>query len=138
MNRPWSHFSEALVILGLALAATVGWDLAQRGTHRFPTHPDWPLGDADPVRGKAVFEHYGCGACHVIPGIRTATGRVGPKLEDFVHQMYIAGVVTNTPENLVEWIRHPRQINPLTAMPDLGVTERDAQDMVAYLYAIPQ
>ena len=136
MIRAWSHFTEVLVILGLVLGAWVGWDLYHRGTHRFPTHPDWPLGDADAVRGREVVEQYGCGACHVIPGIRNATGRVGPKLEDFVHQMYIAGVLTNTPENLVQWLRHPRQVNPLTAMPDLSVTDRDANDMVAYLYGI--
>jgi len=136
MNRAWSHFSETLVILGLVLGVWVGWDLYNRGTHRFPVHPHWPLGDADAVRGRVVVEQYGCGACHVIPGIRSARGRVGPKLEDFVHQMYIAGVLTNTPENLAQWLQHPRQVNPLTAMPDLAVTARDANDMVAYLYGI--
>ncbi len=136
MTRPWSHFSAGLVLLGAALGAMVIWDLSWRGMHHYPTHPQWPLGEADSARGKRVLEQYGCGACHVIPGIRSATGRVGPKLEDFVDQMYIAGVLTNTPDHLAQWIKHPREVNPLTAMPDLGVTEQDAIDMTAYLYSI--
>ena len=47
--------------------------------------------------------------------------------------MLIAGELANTPDNMVRWLRNPKSIDPLTAMPDLGVTERDARDMAAYL-----
>ncbi len=124
-----------LVLLGLGMAGAIGFDFVTRGVQRFPVNPQWPMGDADANRGKALLTSYGCGACHVIPGIRQATGRVGPKLEDLVHQMYIAGMLRNTPDDLMTWIQHPQEINPLTAMPTLGVTEEDARDMVAYLYS---
>jgi cytochrome c len=39
------------------------------------------------------------------------------------------------PDNLVDWLRHTQAIVPGSAMPDLGVTERDAWDMAAYLYS---
>ena len=45
----------------------------------------------------------------------------------------IAGKLVNTPANLVRWLRHPTEVKPLTAMPDLGVTKADARDMAAYL-----
>jgi hypothetical protein len=50
--------------------------------------------------------------------------------------MYIGGVLPNQPSNLVRWIRFPRETDSLTAMPDLGVSERDARDIAAYLYGI--
>ena len=45
-------------------------------------------------------------------------------------------MVPNTPEGMTRWIRHPREIDPQTAMPDLGVGEAHARDMVAYLYTL--
>jgi cytochrome c2 len=42
-------------------------------------------------------------------------------------------VLPNSPENMARWLREPQRYAPLTAMPDLGVTERDARDMAAYL-----
>jgi hypothetical protein len=47
--------------------------------------------------------------------------------------VYLGGVIANTPENMVRWIMHPREIAGKTAMPELGVTERDARDIAAYL-----
>jgi hypothetical protein len=49
--------------------------------------------------------------------------------------MYIAGVLSNTPENLVRWIEDPPAVDPLTAMPNLGVAVPSARDMASYLYA---
>ena len=136
IRMPWSYFTWGLILLGALMSFAVAFDLSYRGLHRHPVHPEWPLGDGDPVRGRTLIKEYGCGACHSIPGVRQAKGRVGPKLEDFVHQMYIAGVLANTPENLVAWLQRPQQINPMTAMPDLHVSEADALDMVAYLYSM--
>jgi cytochrome c len=91
-------------------------------------------GDAD--RGKAAIEMYGCGSCHTIPGIRDATGMVGPPLTMWSRRTYIAGEAPNTPEFLIRWIQVPQAIEPGTAMPNLGVTEGRARDIAAYLYTI--
>jgi cytochrome c1 len=93
-----------------------------------------PGGDAR--RGAAAVERYGCGACHVIPGVRRANGHVGPPLTDYARRHYIAGAVPNEAANLVLWIQNPQVIEPGTLMPTLGVSDRDARDIAAYLYTL--
>ncbi len=87
----------------------------------------------DPRRGRALVRTYGCGTCHEIPGVRGATGSVGPPLTAIANRSYLAGRLENTPANLIRWIRTPRQLSPGTAMPEMGVTEPDAKDLAAYL-----
>jgi cytochrome c1 len=79
---------------------------------------------------------YGCPACHTIPGIPGARAIVGPELAGISGRPYIAGVLTNTPTNLIRWIHHPQQVDPLTAMPDVGLTEPAARDIASYLYTL--
>jgi cytochrome c len=87
-------------------------------------------------RGAAAIERYGCGSCHVIPGISGAQGRVGASLDGIADRIYIAGVLQNTPENMVRWIRNPKAVDEKTIMPNLGVTQRDAADIAGYLYTL--
>ncbi|HUN84820.1 MAG TPA: c-type cytochrome [Terracidiphilus sp.] len=93
-------------------------------------------GIGNPRRGKQLLSSYGCGACHIIPGIRTARGLVGPPLYFYAERTMIAGQLPNTPPNLVLWIEHPERVDPKTAMPDLGVNDEQASDMTAYLYTL--
>ena len=88
----------------------------------------------DARRGHGLFAVYGCTACHTIPGVDGADGLIGPPLEKMAHRGYVAGVVKNTPYNLVRWIKDPQAVDPQTAMPNLRVTDKDARDMGAYLY----
>lgn len=90
----------------------------------------------NPDRGSGAIQAYGCGSCHVIPGVRGAVGKVGPPLTDFARRSYVAGAVLNTPENLVLWIRSPQSVQPGTVMPNLGVNRDDARDIAAYLYTL--
>lgn len=92
------------------------------------------LGDAS--RGPALLAVYGCRSCHVIPGVPGPEVRIGPRLAGLADQMFIGGVLPNRPANLVRWIRFPQETDSLTAMPDLGVSERDARDIAAYLYGV--
>ncbi len=94
--------------------------------------PLQPTGD--PELGRRAIHHYGCGACHRIPGIAGADGNVGPPLINMATRVYLAGVLANTPANMTLWIRAPHEIAPLTAMPDMQVTQEDAEAMTAYLY----
>ena len=86
--------------------------------------------------GRRVIQSWGCGSCHTIPGIPGAYGKVGPELDQMAEQTYIAGMLPNTPENLIRWIMDPQEIQPGNAMPDTQVTEGTARDMAAYLYSI--
>ena len=89
---------------------------------------------ADPKQGARLIAHYGCGSCHEIAGIEGG-GRVGPSLHHFKDLRFIAGEIPNSPGNAVRWIMHPQRIEPGTIMPDLGVSEPEARDIAAYLYA---
>jgi cytochrome c len=86
--------------------------------------------------GKKLIEDYGCGSCHMIPGVHQANGLVGPPLIYFSRRTMIAGELPNTQENLVLWVKHPRQVEPKTAMPDLGLDDDQAYDIAAYLYTL--
>jgi len=90
----------------------------------------------DPARGVAAIQRYGCDTCHVIPGVQTAQATVGPPLDAIAVRTYLAGELPNNPANMQEWIRHPRTVEPRTAMPDTGVTEADGRDIAAYLYTL--
>ena len=87
-------------------------------------------------RGMAAIARYGCGSCHVIPGIGEAVGRAGPPLTGIGDRIYIAGVLQNTPDNLVKWIENPHGVDEKTVMPNLGVTHQDAIDIAGYLYTL--
>jgi cytochrome c1 len=89
-----------------------------------------------PARGREKIRKYGCASCHTIPGVTGADALVGPPLTRIASRTYIAGVMTNTPDNMVHWIQNPRGVDPLTAMPNLGVTDADARDIAGYLYTL--
>lgn len=95
------------------------------------------LTGGDPAHGRALIQQYGCGSCHSIPDVPGARGTVGPALTGIPSRMYIGGVLTHTPENLVRWITDPKGVDEKTAMPDLGVTPEEARHIAAYLYAHP-
>jgi cytochrome c1 len=90
----------------------------------------------DPKRGAAAIYRYGCGSCHTIAGISGALGLAGPPLTGIGSRIYIAGVLPNTPVNIMLWIRNPKAIDEKTVMPNLGVTANDAADIGAYLYTL--
>jgi cytochrome c oxidase assembly factor CtaG/cytochrome c2 len=94
------------------------------------------LSNADPDRGQLAVKKYGCGSCHTIPGINGARGMVGPPLGQIASRVYIGGVLPNEPDNMIRWIENPPGVDPKTAMPNMGVTTRDARDIAAYLYTL--
>lgn len=94
------------------------------------------LTGGEPARGRTHIERYGCGACHTVEGVDGADGLVGPPLTGVGSRVYLGGVLMNTPANMVRWIMDPKGVDPLTAMPVLGVTEQEARDIASYLYAL--
>ncbi|MEO5771528.1 MAG: c-type cytochrome [Burkholderiaceae bacterium] len=117
--------------IGLALACGV---LASTAASAAPVSTG-KGGDVE--RGRLLLRQFGCGRCHTIPGVEAAQGRVGPPLARLKERVYLAGVLPNTRDNLARWIRHPQQVQPGTAMPDMQVSGPHALDIVAYLYSLP-
>lgn len=128
-----------LILAGLAIATFVITALVSIPLVREPTpgaEAAPAYAEADVERGADLIDAYGCGACHTIPGVPRAEGRVGPDLTDVASQRYVAGSLINTPDALARWIREPQSIEPGTAMPDLGVTPPESLAIAAYLYSV--
>jgi len=94
------------------------------------------LTGGDPSRGPQLMRKYGCQSCHTIPGVDGADALVGPPLVHMASRAYVGGVLPNAPDNMIRWIRDPKSVDPLTAMPNVGVTESDARHIAAYLYTL--
>lgn len=119
------------LILLVALAG-IAYEYVHQRT-RLREHAAAEVG-GDPRRGEALFIQYGCGSCHSLENVRTATGMVGPPLDGIALRTIVAGHLANNPDNMEHWIRDPQHVSPGTAMPDLGVGETDARDITAFLY----
>lgn len=127
-------FPRAVAVLTAVLLLTTLAGCAKSrssDTSAAATQSGTPSGNSD--RGYTLVDKLGCGSCHVIPGVADANGMVGPPLDRIAGRQYIAGVLRNTPDNMVSWLRHPQQIVPGNAMPDLGISEADGRDIAAYL-----
>jgi cytochrome c len=118
------RYSAALLVLASLGCERDGHSASETGS------------SADPDRGKTAIDHYGCAGCHTIPGIRGANGLVGPSLERIASRTYIAGVLSNTHDNMLRWIHDPPKVDDKTAMPNLQVTDDDARDIASYLYTL--
>ena len=81
-----------------------------------------------------LVSRYGCGVCHVVPGIEGAQGQLGPSLAGVASRPTISGgAVQNTPANVARFIQDPAAMNPQTSMAPMAVTDDEAQAIAAYL-----
>ena len=85
---------------------------------------------------QVVFRQYACHACHRIEGVVGPKSRVGPPLVEWSRRKYVAGVLPNTEENLIRFIRDPQDVSPHSLMPKLDVAETHAREMARYLLAL--
>jgi cytochrome c2 len=89
--------------------------------------------DAQKRGGADLIIANGCGTCHSIPGIASARGNIGPPLDRIGTRVFIAGMLRNTPDNMVRWLKNPQAIIPGNAMPDMNLNDAQARDITAYL-----
>jgi cytochrome c oxidase subunit 2 len=84
-------------------------------------------------QGRRVFETQACINCHTISGT-VANGRYGPDLTHLMSRATIAaGLIPNTAANLKAWVADPNTFKPGTLMPAMHLTERENDQLVAYL-----
>ncbi|ANM13219.1 MULTISPECIES: c-type cytochrome [unclassified Rhizobium] len=119
-------------VLSLTAALALTNDYRERSERRASAVA---MTKGDPARAPMIFRRYGCTGCHTIPGIEGADGKVGGDLNGLRERVYIAGVLNNSADNLVDWIVAPQTHSPKTAMPPTGISEQEARDLAAYLYA---
>ena len=120
----------------LALLGTGAWLVNDGIAARAAIEPAAAITGGVPERGRALTGERGCGGCHVIPGVPRAAGLVGPSLERVASRVYIAGVLANTPGNMVRWLQDPPAVDPLTAMPRLDLGDQEARDIAGYIYSL--
>jgi cytochrome c len=116
----------AVLLLGAAACSAPGDSDAAMG---------YAVG-GDAARGHDIMRKYGCGSCHMIPGVAGANGLVGPPLAGIASRAFIAGLLPNAPENMRRWLENPKAVDSMTAMPNVGVTPQDARHIAAYLYTL--
>jgi putative membrane protein len=130
-TRSVRHYATVMSARSLAILIAV---VALTSCDRASGDDRFQISNADPGRGRTAIRRYGCGSCHTIPGVTGARGMVGPPLGEVSQRVFIAGVLPNQPDNMIRWIEDPPGIDSKTAMPNMGVTPRDARDIAAYLY----
>jgi cytochrome c len=93
----------------------------------------------DAANGRMLFTAKGCIACHTAQGVPNATGTIGPNLNgigDVAKRPTLADGAANSPEHLREWIKDPQKLKPGTMMPNLQLTDKEADDLTALLLTL--
>jgi cytochrome c oxidase subunit 2 len=84
--------------------------------------------------GVQVFRSKTCISCHALGNIG---GHAGPDLSHVGSRDTIgAGILTNTPSNLAKWLHDPQAIKPGIYMPNVQLTDKEVNDLVAYLESL--
>jgi cytochrome c1 len=128
-------FVSGLLACAAALAFAAGF-VEVRQDNRLARDVAEAITRGSSAAGKIDVQRFGCGGCHVIPGVPGANGTVGASLAQVAERAELAGHLANTPPNMMRWIRDPQGVAPGIGMPNVGVGEREARDMAAYLYTL--
>jgi cytochrome c2 len=128
-------FTLGLVALGFASGAA-SLVVQRVQTQRQAEINAHELTAGDPQRGKAAFVRHGCGGCHAIRNVQPAAGQVGPPLDGVASRAFLAGTLSNDPQHMIAWVRHPQALQPGVGMPETGLSETEARDVAAYLYTL--
>jgi cytochrome c len=89
-------------------------------------------------QGAQLFIASGCGGCHTLSGVSGATGTAGPNLTNVALRPTLAGdTLPNTPETMTRWLLDPGALKPGATMPRVGLSQQQAQDLAAFLFAQP-
>jgi cytochrome c len=99
-----------------------------------PQQPAAPAANPAVAEGRQLVSRYGCGVCHVVPGVDGAQGQLGPSLVGVASRPTISfGTVENTPANMAQFIQDPASRNPQSSMPPMAITDAEAAAIAAYL-----
>ena len=83
-------------------------------------------------QGERVFSSQ-CSGCHEVRGT-SAGGEHAPDLTHLMSRGTIAaGLLPNSPDQLMNWITHVQELKPGARMPDFSFSPADAAALSAYL-----
>lgn len=119
------HAHMGLEVVAQSEAEFRAWQDAQRRTVIAASA-------SDVNAGKALFLDR-CAGCHAIRG----TEAVGAHAPDLTHlksrRLIAAGLLTNTPDHLVQWITHTQELKPGARMPGMMLTATEISALSAFL-----
>jgi len=116
--------------------AHMGLEIVAQSEDEFRTWQDAQRGEAEMTAGinagKSLFLDR-CAGCHAIRG----TEAVGAHAPDLTHlnsrRLIAAGLLTNTPDHLVQWITHAQNLKPGARMPSMVLTATELNALSAFL-----
>jgi len=121
-----SHANMRALAIAHAPAQFDAWVASQRAT------PAAPPDGSPAAEGLTAFNAKGCAGCHTVAGV--SQGKVGPDLTHFASRTTFAGsMFALDDENLGAWLRNPPGVKPGSVMPNLGLTEEEIAQLIAYL-----
>jgi cytochrome c oxidase subunit 2 len=122
----FQHANMAMEVVAQTPAAFRAWLAGNAAPASTPT-------GGPAAAGKRLFMSSQCASCHRIAGT-SAQGLVGPDLTHVASRSTLAALtIRNTPTELAAWIRNPQAIKPGVRMPDLGLSNSQVAQIVAYL-----
>lgn len=92
-----------------------------------------PIQNGPAAEGAKLFTRLTCANCH---SVNSTNGQpsVAPDLAHLAQRRTLgAGVLENTPANLLRWLKNPQAIKPGSLMPNLQLTDQQVQDLALYL-----
>lgn len=120
------HAWMRIRVIAQTPAAFAQWEAEQEKIPPIPTS-----GDAG--KGARYFGMMSCSNCHSIRGT-AAQGKIGPDLTHLASRSTLAaGRLPNDPDDLAHWLKDPQKYKPGCHMPNLGLTDEQNRDLVAYL-----
>jgi cytochrome c oxidase subunit 2 len=144
-QRPGMYFGQCAEFCGLSHAnmrfrvfvdtpqAFHAWSTRQTAPAAVPGRPAEAVTAVQ--AGARLYAESPCVTCHTIRGV--STQKIGPDLTHFGSRTTLAGgTLDNTPQNLGAWLRDPPALKPGAQMPDLGLSQQQAAQLVAYLESL--
>jgi cytochrome c oxidase subunit II len=89
--------------------------------------------EASASEGRRIFFGNSCVSCHAIRGT-SAKGVFGPDLTHLMSRQTLAsGAALNSHDSLRAWIRDPQQLKVGCLMPNMQMSDKEVDQVVAYL-----
>jgi cytochrome c oxidase subunit 2 len=133
----FSHANMRLRVMAQAPTDFEAWTAAQAQPATTPIAGSMAAAGMDLFQNGRFASGLQCTGCHTINGLEGASGIVGPNLTHFADRTTFAGATfADTSENLDGWLHDPPALKPGADMPNLGLSQAQIDELIAYLESL--